>query len=91
MDLIIDKICSFFNIKKDSIIAKSNKQDVSTIRNYTYYILHYEYNYSVGQIAKRFSRCRREINYRVSETKYRVEHFAVNKKEYQSIIDAINK
>lgn len=91
MDLIIDKICTYFNIDKEKVIAKSNKQDVSIVRNYIYYILHYEYNFSIGNIAKKFGRCRREINYRVSEIKYRIEYFPFNKQEYQEIIDNLNK
>ena len=91
MDWVIDKICAYFNIEKDSVIAKSNKQNISIVRNYVYYILHYEYNFSIGSIAKRFERCRREIHYRVSELKYRIEYFPFNKQEYQEIIDFINK
>lgn len=91
MDLIIDKVCAYFNVDKEKVIAKSNKQDISIVRNYIYYILHYEYNFSIGNIAKRFGRCRREINYRVSEIKYRIEYFPNNKQEYQGIIDDLNK
>jgi len=91
MDWVIDKICAYFKIDKESVIAKSNKQDVSIVRNYIYYILHYEYNFSIGNIAKRFRRCRREIHYRVSEVKYRIEYFPSNKQEYQAIIDNLSK
>lgn len=91
MDDIIKKVCDYFNIEPSKIIEKTNKQDISTIRNYTYYVLHYEYQFSIGQIAKRFGRCRREINYRVSELKYRIEYFSFNKIEYQQIINFINK
>lgn len=90
MDLIIDDICTYFKIEKESVIAKTNKQDIAIVRNYIYYILHYNYNFSVGQIAKRFDRCRREIHYRVSELKYRIEYFPFNKQEYQDIIKFIN-
>lgn len=91
MDLIIDEICAYFKVEKESVIAKSNKQDVSIVRNYIYYILHYDYNFSIGQIAKRFNRCRREIHYRVSEVKYRINYFPFNKEEYQAIVDSLDK
>lgn len=91
MENIIDAICTYFNIDKESVIAKSNNHKISNIRNYIYYVLHYEYKFSIGQIAKRFGRCRREINYRVSEIKYRVEYFPFNKQEYQELMQYIRK
>lgn len=91
MDSTIEQVCDYFNISKERVIEKTNKQDISMIRNYIYYILHYEYKFSIGQIARRFGRCRREINYRVSELKYRIEYFPFNKQEYQDIINHINK
>lgn len=91
MDSTIEQVCDYFNISKERVIEKTNKQDISMIRNYIYYILHYEYKFSIGQIARRFGRCRREINYRVSELKYRIEYFPFNKQEYQEIINHINK
>lgn len=91
MDSTIEQVCDYFNISKERVIEKTNKQDISMIRNYIYYILHYEYKFSIGQIARRFGRCRREINYRVSELKYRIEYFPFNKIEYQDIINYLNK
>ena len=91
MDLIIEKVCTYFNIDKEKVIAKSNKQDVSIVRNYIYYILHCEYNFSIGNIAKRFGRCKREIHYRVSEVKYRIEYFSLNKREYKEIMSFLAK
>lgn len=91
MDKVIQTICLHFNIDKEIIINKTNKQDISIVRNYVYYILHYDFKYSIGQIAKKFNRCKREISYRVSETKYRVEYFTQNKKEYKEVIEALKK
>lgn len=89
MDLIIDRICTYFNVDKENVIAKTNKQDVSMVRNYIYYILHYDYRFSIGQISKRFKRCKREINYRVSEMKYRIAYFNIYKEEYNDITKSI--
>jgi len=91
MDLIIENVCDFFKIDKQKVIDKSNKQDICIIRNYIYYILHYEYNFSITQIAKKFNRCRREISYRISEAKFRIGYFKPMQQEYSSIIEYINK
>lgn len=91
MDKVIENICVYYHINKDKVIEKTNKQEISIIRNYIYYILHYDYNFSIGQIAKKFNRCRREINYRVSEVKYRIEYFTKNKNEYNEILKEIGK
>lgn len=85
MEKIISSVCDFFNIDKEKVIEKTNKGDISLIRNYIYYILHCDYNYSVGQICKFFNRCRREVFYRISETKYRIGYFVDYNKEYKAI------
>lgn len=91
MELIIETICAYFSLEKNNVIEKTNKQTISIARNYIYYILHYEYGYSISQIAKRFNRCKREINYRISEIKYRINYFQSIKKEYQDILQNLNK
>lgn len=91
MDLIINYICEYFKIDEEKVIEKSNKQDVCIIRNYIYYILHYDYKFSISQIARRFNRCRREINYRVSDAKYRISYFKSMNEEYNNILGYIKK
>lgn len=91
MDLVIDSICDFFDVQKEAIIRKDNSHKISITRNYIYYILHYDFNFSIGKIAKRFNRCRREISYRVSETKYRIEYIKEFKNQYQQINDFMYK
>lgn len=91
MENIVNKICAVYDMPVANILLKSTKREYSNIRNYVYYILHYDYAYSISQIAKFFNRCKREINYRISETKYRISCVSSYKEEYDFILSQLNK
>lgn len=91
MQDIIEKICAVYNMPVENILLKSTKREYTNVRNYVYYILHYDYAYSVGKIAKHFNRCRREVNYRLSEAKYRISHISSYKEEYDYILLQLNR
>ncbi len=91
MQEIIEKICAVYSMPAENILLKSTKREYTNIRNYVYYILHYDYAYSVGQIAKHFKRCKREVNYRLSEAKYRISCVSSYKEEYDYILTKLNR
>lgn len=87
---IVEKIASYYGLCPDDIFSRDKHGNVSRARNYAYYILHCECNFSVGQISKAFFRTNRNIFRRISELKYLINNFNEYKKEYEQIIMLLN-
>lgn len=87
MEKAIRCLCDCLSANYDDILRKTNNHSISMNRNYIYYILHYDCKYSVGQIAKFFSRSRREISYRLSEMRYRIEYFGSYRCTYDKLYE----
>ena len=78
-----DKLC----VLRHGASRKTNNHNISMQRNYIYYILHYDFKFSINQIGKCFKRSGREINYRISEMKYRIEYFKDYRAKYVDLYD----
>lgn len=61
-----------FNVTSKSIRDRDSHKDVSDARSMIWYILHYEYGYSISKIAKEYKRTTRNIQYMIARTKLRV-------------------
>lgn len=82
---IEDKTCLVMGVTNKDIRDKNNKKNDSLARGYVWYILHYDYNLSVSQIAKEYNRSKRAVFYLISKTKYIVDNQSTYKKLYEKI------
>lgn len=87
MESIIKSLCEYLNVQYEDVMRKTNNHSISMQRNYIYYILHYDFKFSINQIGKCFKRSGREINYRISEMKYRIEYFKDYRAKYVDLYD----
>ena len=87
MESIIKSLCEYLNVQYEDVMRKTNNHNISMQRNYIYYILHYDFKFSINQIGKCFKRSGREINYRISEMKYRIEYFKDYRAKYVDLYD----
>lgn len=82
---IEEKICNYFGVDKEMLVATSSYRQPSFARSYLWYILHYDCGLSVNKIAKQYGRTPRRINRVVSKIKYLIETQKAYKEHYEKI------
>lgn len=90
IDEIVEGIANYFGFLSDDLVYRDTKNDVSKARNYAYYVLHYEYGFSLSQISKFFDRTKRNISYQISGVKYLIKNLKEYTQEYNLLIMSIN-
>ena len=84
---IEEKICLFFGVSLDELYSREIARKVSNARHYLWYILHYDFGMSNGQIAKRYDRTKRAVIMSISDLRFRV----VQQREDRNIYNRIKK
>lgn len=84
---IIAKICEYFNVTKEQLIAKDKHKHIVFARNYVYYILHVDMGLSLSKTSKLMNRKERNIRARIAEMKHRMKYI----KEYQETYETLKQ
>ena len=79
------KICEYFGVDKEMLVATSSYRQPSFARSYLWYILHYDCGLSINKIAKQYGRTPRRINRVVSKIKYLIETQKAYKEHYSAL------
>lgn len=87
MNEIIDKICEYFNISREQLMAKDKHIHIVFARNYAYYILHIDLKLSLSKTSKLMNRKERNIRARIAEMKHRMKYI----KEYNETYDKLKE
>ena len=85
IEKIEEKICEYFGVDKEMLVATSSYRQPSFARSYLWYILHYNCGLSVNKIAKHYNRTPRRINRVVSKIKYLIETQKAYKEHYNAL------
>lgn len=85
IEKIEEKICEYFGVDKELLVATSSYRQPSFARSYLWYILHYDCGLSVNKIAKQYGRTPRRINRVVSKIKYLIETQKAYKEHYNAL------
>lgn len=87
MEYIITQVANFFGFTPEQLKEKDASAKVSKARNFLYYVLHFDYNYSSAKISKAMNRTQRQVVRQNAITKYRIENF----KDYNDLYLALAK
>lgn len=82
---IEEKVCNYFGVGIETLVAKNKLRQPSLARGYLWYILHYDYKLSINTLAKQYGRTARRVNRVISKTKYLVETQKTYKGHYEKI------
>lgn len=80
-----EKICKYFGVDSERLLEKNKYRQECLARCYLWYILHYEYNWSINDIAKCYERNARTVKRRIARTKYVVTTQKLYKEHYEKI------
>lgn len=87
MENIIKQVANFFGFTAEQLKEKNASANVSKARNFLYYILHFDCNYSSAKISKTLNRTQRQVVRQNAITKYRIENF----KDYNDLYLKLSK
>ena len=82
---IVSKIADFFGFSYEQLLSRVISHKISQARNFTFYILHFDYGLSSNMIANIMKRASRHIVRQNATTKYRIENFKEDKEIYDNI------
>lgn len=92
---IIDSICDFsaryFNIKESDLYSRIRTSECVLARHMAMYILHVDYNISIGKLSKAFFRDGRTIFYAINKVRYWIQNQKYYKRMYESFMEEYKK
>lgn len=81
----IEKIANYFGLTTYDIMRKDISRNVSTARNYIYYVLRNDCGLTNRQVSEKMQRDCRSIRRRNATTKYLIDNFKDANKIYTDI------
>lgn len=87
---IIESIANYFGYYYDDLLSRDKNGDLPLARNYAYYLLHYEYGFSISKIAKTFGRTKRNVFHQIASIKYLINNINEYNQEYYRLVFSIN-
>lgn len=87
MDLIETTVCKYFSVEEKDVVSRNHKRDASLARGFIWYILHYNYNFSIKKLANGYYRNIRSITSLISKTKHAIKKQVSYKQMYNFIIE----
>lgn len=90
IDTIESIVCKNFGVDCQSIINNDKRANTSMARGFLFYILHVDYEISIGKLSNTYLRTPRTIFWHVNKMKHLVKQ-RVFKEIYDKICNAINK
>lgn len=85
----LNRVCSYFDVTIDDLRRRDTTNKTSLARNFVYYILHTDLRLSINKIGKILNRKSRNIQYRVADIKYNIEHSKEYARIYKDLIPYI--
>ena len=86
---VIESIANYFGYYDNDLLSRDKNGKLPLARNYAYYLLHYEYGYSISNIAKTFCRTTRNIFHQIATVKYLIDNIKEYKQEYNSLVFSV--
>lgn len=88
-DKIESSVCEACEVSIEDIHNKDTKHKVSLARAIIWYILHYEYRWSIATISKEYSRTERNIKYMIAKVRNYITFDKATNKLYYKIRSSI--
>lgn len=87
MDLVEPIVCKYFNVNEKDVVSRNHKRDASLARGFIWYILHYNYGFSIKKLANGYYRNIRSITSLIAKTKHAIKKQVSYKQMYDTIIE----
>lgn len=85
IDFLEKVVCEYFNVKEKDVVSRNHKRDASLARGFIWYILHYDYNFSINKLANGYYRNIRSITSLIAKTKHAIKNQVSYKQMYNAI------
>lgn len=83
----IEKTASLvYKIGQDELRKGTSKHIYADARSMVWYILHYDYSYSINELAREYKKTPRNIKYMVSKMKFQIKKDPKARADYELIL-----
>lgn len=89
MDLVESIVCKYFNVNEKEVVGRNHKRDASLARGFIWYILHYNYGFSINKLANGYYRNIRSITSLIAKIKHAIKKQISYKQMYNTMIEQL--
>ena len=83
-------VAKYFNLREPDLYSKTKKDKVVVAKQLLWYILHVDFNISVGILSKEFLRSKRNIFIAISKIRYGIKSQKFYQELYKNLKEEIN-